>query len=140
MTLFCVKSSMIDIDRSMSLFFNVVVCNVFVKSRIVTRKVNLRQDDVEGICIFHKKFSLFGYSCLMFIGRICVFSISRKRGASDVHSTHTFLRIPLYIQEHNKNNISFHLQYMKFFLNDVCNVARLILQACMFDILQPYFD
>ena len=57
----CVKSSMIDIDRSMSLFFNVIVCNVFVKSRIVTRKVNLRQDDVEGICIFHKKFSLFGY-------------------------------------------------------------------------------
>ena len=106
---YCVKSSMIDIDRSMSLFFNVIVCNVFVKSRIVTRKVNLRQDDEERICIFHKKFSLFGYSCLMFIGRICVFSISRKRGASDVHSTHTFLRIPLYIQEHNKNNISFHL-------------------------------
>ena len=52
---------MIDIDRSMSLFFNVIVCNVFVKSRIVTRKVNLRQDDEERICIFHKKFSLFGY-------------------------------------------------------------------------------
>ena len=58
---YCVKSSMIDIDRSMSLFFNVIVCNVFVKSRIVTRKVNLRQDDEERICIFHKKFSLFGY-------------------------------------------------------------------------------
>ena len=109
MNLFCVKSSMIDIDRSMALYFNVIVCNVFVKSRIVTRKVNLRQDDVERICIFHKKFSLFGYLCLMFIGRICVFSISRKRGASVIHSTHTFLRIPLYIQEHNKNNISFHL-------------------------------
>ena len=100
---------MIGIDSFMLLFSNVIVCNVFLKSRIVTRKVNLRQDDVERICIFHKKFSLFGYSCLMFIGRICVFSISRKRGASDVHSTHTFLRIPLYIQEHNKNNISFHL-------------------------------
>ena len=65
---------MIDIDRSMALYFNVIVCNVFVKSGIVTRKVNLRQDDVEGICIFHKKFSLFGYLRLMFIGDVSAFS------------------------------------------------------------------